>query len=167
MREERTMTKHTNIWWIGKVTITRIVEFEVSGQSPSLILANVEPEHVKRFDWLRPHYADDDGQLAFSVHACVIESEGRRIIVDTCAQSASFRSTGRAVPRLRALSLPARPSSSTAALLSPATERDRDPEQHRSISTETVSKLGVQCRTMLRAARRFLQPVVKNSQAVV
>jgi len=84
MREERTITKHTNTWQIGKVTITRIVEFEVSGQPPSLILANVEPEHVKRFNWLRPHYADDDGQLDFSVHAYVIESEGRRIIVDTC-----------------------------------------------------------------------------------
>jgi hypothetical protein len=81
------MTKHTNIWRIGKVTITRIVEFEVSGQPPSLILANVEPEHVKRFDWLRPHYADDD-----SVHACVIESEGRRIIVDTCAGNDKQRS---------------------------------------------------------------------------
>jgi hypothetical protein len=86
------MTKHTNIWRIGKVTITRIVEFEVSGQPPSLILANVEPEHVKRFDWLRPHYADDDGQLAFSVHAYVIESEERRIIVDTCAGNDKQRS---------------------------------------------------------------------------
>ena len=35
-------------------------------------------------DWLRPHFVDDQGQLVMSIHALVVESEGARIVVDTC-----------------------------------------------------------------------------------
>jgi len=34
--------------------------------------------------WLRPHFAHADGRLFASIHCFVIESEGRRIVVDTC-----------------------------------------------------------------------------------
>lgn len=73
-----------NSWMIGKVTITQIVEREERGVDPRLTLAALEPAEVREIDWLVPHYADGDGMLAFSIHAYVIESEGRRIVVDTC-----------------------------------------------------------------------------------
>jgi hypothetical protein len=41
-------------------------------------------DRIKSIDWLRPNYANPDGTIRLSIHAYVIESQGRRIIVDTC-----------------------------------------------------------------------------------
>jgi len=35
-------------------------------------------------DWLQPDFADERGRLKMSIHDLVIETPGRRIIVDTC-----------------------------------------------------------------------------------
>ena len=35
-------------------------------------------------DWLVPHFLDDSGDLALSIHALVLESQGQTIMVDTC-----------------------------------------------------------------------------------
>ena len=35
-------------------------------------------------DWLVPHFLDDSGELALSIHALVLESRGQTIMVDTC-----------------------------------------------------------------------------------
>jgi len=35
-------------------------------------------------EWLRPHFADDNGRVRMSIHAYLLESAGKRIIVDTC-----------------------------------------------------------------------------------
>ena len=35
-------------------------------------------------DWLAPHFLDESGDLALSIHALVLESEGQTIMVDTC-----------------------------------------------------------------------------------
>ncbi len=35
-------------------------------------------------DWLAPHFLDESGDLALSIHALVLESEGQAIMVDTC-----------------------------------------------------------------------------------
>ena len=35
-------------------------------------------------DWLVPHFLDDSGNLALSIHALVVESQGQTIMVDTC-----------------------------------------------------------------------------------
>jgi glyoxylase-like metal-dependent hydrolase (beta-lactamase superfamily II) len=71
-------------WQIGKVVVTRIVEREERSVHPQMVIAGLEPEEVREIAWLQPHYADTDGLLHFSIHAFVIESEGRRIVVDTC-----------------------------------------------------------------------------------
>jgi len=70
-------------WRIGAVTISQIVESK-GASPPSFFFAGVEPADVQRHAWLRPHFAHRDGRLFASVHAFVIESEGRRIVVDTC-----------------------------------------------------------------------------------
>ena len=41
-------------------------------------------DRVKSIDWIHPHYALPDGTVRYSVHAYVVESQGHRIIVDTC-----------------------------------------------------------------------------------
>jgi glyoxylase-like metal-dependent hydrolase (beta-lactamase superfamily II) len=71
-------------WTIGDVTITRVVEIEVP-MPGTFILPDATPERVLRHaSWLRPRFIDETGRLIASVHAFVIESCGRRIVVDTC-----------------------------------------------------------------------------------
>ena len=70
-------------WRIGNVTITKVVELEMTGGT-RFLLPQATPEAVKPIAWLRPHFADDDGRLAMSIHTFVVETATQRIIVDTC-----------------------------------------------------------------------------------
>ena len=70
-------------WQVGGVRITRIVEIE--GPSPGTFLfAEATPERLLQHAWLRPHFLAEDGRTLGSIHAFVIESAGRTIVVDTC-----------------------------------------------------------------------------------
>jgi glyoxylase-like metal-dependent hydrolase (beta-lactamase superfamily II) len=71
-------------WQVGKVRVTRIVEHEDHGVPPGLVIDGLDPARVRSLPWLCPHYADPEGTLKSSIHAFVIETEGRRIVVDTC-----------------------------------------------------------------------------------
>lgn len=70
-------------WRIGAVTVTKIVEMEVTGGS-RFILPQATHEEILPIAWLRPHFADERGRLKMSIHALVVEAPGRRIVVDTC-----------------------------------------------------------------------------------
>jgi glyoxylase-like metal-dependent hydrolase (beta-lactamase superfamily II) len=70
-------------WRVGEVTVTKIVELEVTGGS-RFILPQATREAVLPIGWLRPDFADDLGRLKMSVHALVVETPSRRIVVDTC-----------------------------------------------------------------------------------
>jgi glyoxylase-like metal-dependent hydrolase (beta-lactamase superfamily II) len=70
-------------WRIGAVTVTKIVELEVTGGS-RFLLPQATYEEILPIDWLRPDFADERGRLRMSVHALVVETPSRRIIVDTC-----------------------------------------------------------------------------------
>ncbi len=70
-------------WQVGDVTITKIVEMETVGGA-AWILPDALPEAVRGIEWLKPNFMDDDGELKFSVHALVIDTPDRRIVVDTC-----------------------------------------------------------------------------------
>ena len=70
-------------WRIGRVSVTKIVELEVTGGS-RFILPQATYDEILPIAWLRPHFADERGRLKMSIHALVIEAPGRRIIVDTC-----------------------------------------------------------------------------------
>jgi glyoxylase-like metal-dependent hydrolase (beta-lactamase superfamily II) len=72
-----------NQWQIGKIKITRIVELEMAGGT-RFILPDATRDECKSIDWLKPHFMDDEGNLRMSVHALVIDTGERRIIVDTC-----------------------------------------------------------------------------------
>ncbi len=70
-------------WQIGDVRISRVVEIE--GSSPgTFFFAEATPEKLLQHAWLKPHFMTDDGRLIASIHAFVIESQGRVIVVDTC-----------------------------------------------------------------------------------
>ena len=70
-------------WRIGKVTVSKIVELEVTGGS-RFILPQATYEEILPIAWLQPHFADERGRLKMSIHALIVETPDRRIIVDTC-----------------------------------------------------------------------------------
>jgi glyoxylase-like metal-dependent hydrolase (beta-lactamase superfamily II) len=70
-------------WRIGDITVTKIIELEVTGGS-RFILPQATPEAILPIGWLQPDFADERGRLKMSIHALVIETLDRRIIVDTC-----------------------------------------------------------------------------------
>ena len=70
-------------WRIGDVTVTKIVELEVTGGS-RFILPQATREAIQPIAWLRPHFADEDGRLRMSIHSFVVETPTHRIVVDTC-----------------------------------------------------------------------------------
>ena len=70
-------------WRIGKVTVTKIVELEVTGGS-RFILPQATYDDILPIGWLQPHFADERGRLKMSIHALVVETPERRILVDTC-----------------------------------------------------------------------------------
>jgi glyoxylase-like metal-dependent hydrolase (beta-lactamase superfamily II) len=70
-------------WRIGEVTVTKIVELEVTGGS-RFILPQATPETILPIEWLQPDFADERGRLKMSIHALVVETPSRRIVVDTC-----------------------------------------------------------------------------------
>lgn len=77
-------------WRIGAVTVTRVIETE--GPMPaSFLYAEATPERIERHAWLRPHFLAPDGRLIGSIHAFVVESEGTRIVVDTCVGNDKLR----------------------------------------------------------------------------
>ena len=78
-------------WRIGNVTVTRIVEMEVTGGS-KFILPDATPEACREYDWMAPHFMDTDGRLVMSIHALVVDTGERRIVVDTCIGNDKQRS---------------------------------------------------------------------------
>ena len=70
-------------WRIGEVTVTKIVELEATGGS-RFILPQATREAILPIAWLQPHFADAEGRLKMSIHALIVETPTRRVIVDTC-----------------------------------------------------------------------------------
>ena len=63
--------------------VTRVVEIE--GPSPGTFLFDeATPERLLQHAWLKPRFLTDDGRTIGSIHAFVVESEGKTIVVDTC-----------------------------------------------------------------------------------
>jgi len=81
-------------WRIGAVTVTKILELEATGGF-RFVLPQATREAVLPMRWLHPHFMDEQGRLKASVHALVVETPSRRILVDTCLGNDK---QGRAVP---------------------------------------------------------------------
>ncbi len=77
-------------WQIGEVKITQIVELTTASLGPYL-LPQADPKVLREVDWLRP-FVDAEGRIILSVHALVVESQGKRLIVDTCIGNDKQRS---------------------------------------------------------------------------
>ena len=69
-------------WKIGNVRVTRVVDDTISSVG-HLLLPQATPESMRPIPWLAP-FLDEQGRLTLSIHSLVVESRGRRILVDTC-----------------------------------------------------------------------------------
>ena len=94
-------------WTIGDVTVTKIVELEVTGGS-RFLLPQATREAILPIAWLRPHFADEDGRLRMSIHSFIVETPTRRIIVDTCLGNDKTEPADPALERSR-WAVPGRP----------------------------------------------------------
>ena len=70
-------------WKIGDVIVTRVVELEAP-TSVRFLFDGVSQDDLLGIEWLKPHFVTDKGYMLLSIHALLIESEGLRIVVDTC-----------------------------------------------------------------------------------
>jgi len=79
-------------WKIGEVKISRIIESEAPWPG-TWLLPDATAENIKKeASWLFPTFSDEKGKLRMSIHALVLESQGKRIVVDTCIGNDKVRS---------------------------------------------------------------------------
>ena len=77
-------------WRIGDVTVTRVVEIEATG-GMSRIIPEATRERLQDIGWLYPHFVDESGRMRGSIHALIIETPDRTIMVDTCVGNDKLR----------------------------------------------------------------------------
>jgi glyoxylase-like metal-dependent hydrolase (beta-lactamase superfamily II) len=71
-------------WKIGDVKITKLQEQEPIWNG-TMLVGEMTPDNLKREgEWLKPFVDDTGTKIRLSIHALLVESEGRRILVDTC-----------------------------------------------------------------------------------
>lgn len=68
-------------WDLGGVVVRRIDEIDMSPAASQWLLPDATPEHL-RSPWLQPHFTDG-AALTMHVHLFAIETNGKRILVDT------------------------------------------------------------------------------------
>ena len=71
------------VWRIGDVKISRVVEIEATG-GMTRIIPDATRERVMGIRWLIPHFADEEGRMRGAIHALLIETPDMSIVVDTC-----------------------------------------------------------------------------------
>lgn len=71
-------------WKIGNVSIKKVVE-RVETWDGTMLVPNATKENMaKERDWLYPTFVDDEGKINLSIHTFILESQGKKIVVDTC-----------------------------------------------------------------------------------
>lgn len=74
-------------WAIGAVAVTAVIE-SADAFSPEFVRGYVLPDATREallaMPWLAPHWVDESGDPRFVSQTFLVESRGRRILVDTC-----------------------------------------------------------------------------------
>jgi glyoxylase-like metal-dependent hydrolase (beta-lactamase superfamily II) len=74
---------HMLSWRIGSIIVTQIIEVE-AGAVLQKRISGATPENIKKIAWLRPHFADAEGNIRAVVQAFLVQSGGEKILVDSC-----------------------------------------------------------------------------------
>ncbi|WEO93312.1 MBL fold metallo-hydrolase [Streptomyces sp. FXJ1.172] len=70
-------------WTVGGITVHRIDEVLLPPATGAWLLPGATPGLVAEQDWLRPHFADDEGVLRLDSHSFAFTVGGLRVLVDT------------------------------------------------------------------------------------
>ena len=70
-------------WTIGNVKISQVVEQLIPEGLPGL-LPDATPEALLAIPWLYPEFITAKGDPSFSLHAFILDTPTKRIMVDTC-----------------------------------------------------------------------------------
>jgi glyoxylase-like metal-dependent hydrolase (beta-lactamase superfamily II) len=70
-------------WKIGAAYVSQIVELVMPEGLPGLI-PDATPEALLTIPWLYPEFITAKGEMSLSLHAFVIDTPTKRIVVDTC-----------------------------------------------------------------------------------
>jgi glyoxylase-like metal-dependent hydrolase (beta-lactamase superfamily II) len=76
-------------WDVAGVRITRVTEFVMPFDFDFFVEAT--PAAVAAQAWLAPDFVDSEGRYLMSLHSYVLETDGLRIVVDTCVGNAKNR----------------------------------------------------------------------------
>lgn len=71
-------------WAVGGLRVSKVVEMDVEVGELDGLIAEATPEVVRGIDWLAPAYANEAGQLLWSVHSFVVDTGDHVVLVDTC-----------------------------------------------------------------------------------
>ncbi len=73
-------------WKIGDISVTLVCETTIQvGYDFQGMLPDADPAVLEaNADWLKPQFIDDKGNMSVSVHAFILETNEKTIIVDTC-----------------------------------------------------------------------------------
>jgi glyoxylase-like metal-dependent hydrolase (beta-lactamase superfamily II) len=70
-------------WRVGNVRVRRIWERDVLPLDPTRFFPDATPKVMASIPWLHPWFTDETGRITLSIAAYLIESRGKRILVDT------------------------------------------------------------------------------------
>ncbi len=72
------------IWKVGNVTITRVVDVMMDIDL-TILIPEATPDNLDPMtSWLKPHFLNDNGTIPLSIHTFLVESDGVKILIDTC-----------------------------------------------------------------------------------
>jgi glyoxylase-like metal-dependent hydrolase (beta-lactamase superfamily II) len=71
-------------WQVGDVTIQRVGEMTLGHEIMARLIPDASAQALLRLPWLRPSFVDTAGRMSGSIHALVVRTPQRLIIVDTC-----------------------------------------------------------------------------------
>jgi len=70
-------------WRVGNASIRRLWERNVVPLDPTRFFPDATPAAMAAIPWLHPWFTDERGRITLSIAAFLIESRGRRILIDT------------------------------------------------------------------------------------
>jgi glyoxylase-like metal-dependent hydrolase (beta-lactamase superfamily II) len=78
-------------WKIGSVAVTPVIELSLPVPG-NFLIPQATPEALLPYaDWLRPGYLTEQGLINLTIQAFLVESRGRKIVVDTCVGNGKTR----------------------------------------------------------------------------
>ncbi|MCK7624320.1 MBL fold metallo-hydrolase [Streptomyces sp. RS10V-4] len=73
----------TPTWTVGGLTLHRIDETPLPPETGPWLLPDATPDLVAQHAWLRPHFADPEGNLRLHTHSFAVSLDGLRVVIDT------------------------------------------------------------------------------------